>query len=75
MNSRGEVHFRDPEKHMQRQGGMHNNVHLGSYTSSMLLGCEVRLQDWQEDGGWEPHRRGSGNHPKTLGLQVIRDEE
>lgn len=50
MNRRGEVHFRDPEKHLQRQGGMHNNVCLGNYTSSMLLGCEVRVQDWQEEG-------------------------
>ena len=51
MSRQGGVHFRDLEKHGQRQGGLYSDVCLGNCTSSMLLGCEVRVQDWQEDGG------------------------
>lgn len=75
MNRPAEVQLRDPEKHVQRQGSMHSNVHLGRYLSSMLLECEVRVQNWQENGGWEPDHRGPGDHVKTLGLQEICDAE
>lgn len=51
MSRQGGVHFRDLEKHGQRQGGLYSDVCLGNCASSMLLGCEVRVQDWQEDGG------------------------
>lgn len=46
MSRQGEVHFRNPEKYMQRQRGMHSNVHLGNYTSSMLLGYTRLARGW-----------------------------